>query len=100
MPGVGSMSMLAEPPVIDVDLKSQEFKEDPFPILSRMRREGPLIRIRIPFFGRVWMATTYEAVNDLLRDHLRFMQSPTAAGHRGMGAVLRWLPRSLKPLAT
>jgi cytochrome P450 len=46
------------------------------------------------------MATSYDAVNDLLRDHHRFVQSPATAGNRGMGAIVRWLPRGLKPLAT
>ncbi len=94
------MSTRIEPPVLEVDLRSPEFKQNPFPELARLRGAGPVIRVRIPFFGKVWMATTYEAVNDLLRDHVRFMQSPTAAGNRGMGTVLRWLPRSLKPLAS
>lgn len=46
------------------------------------------------------MATTYDAVNDLLRDHHQFVQSPTAAGNRWMGTLLRWLPRTLRPIAT
>ena len=82
------------------DLASPAFKRDPFPTYARMREQGPVIRVRLPLLGEVWMATTHEAVNDLLRDHARFVQSPATAGHRGMGTVVRWLPRSLKPLAT
>jgi hypothetical protein len=66
----------------------------------KMRERGPVIRVRLPLFGSVRMATTYEAVNDLLRDHQRFAQDPTAAGHRWMGAIVRWLPWALLPLAT
>jgi cytochrome P450 len=65
-----------------------------------MRELGPVIRVRLPLFGEVWLATTYEAVNDLLRDHHRFVQSPITAGNRWMGAIVRWLPGALKPLAT
>jgi hypothetical protein len=36
-----------------------------------MREEGPVIRVRLPVLGMVWMGTTYHAVNDLLRDHAR-----------------------------
>src|SRR4051794_31333219 len=93
------MSIDLEPPAVEIDLTSQAFKRDPFPTLARMRELGPVIRVRIPLFGKVWMATTYDAVNDLLRDHHRFVQSPATAGNRGMGAIVRWLPRSLKPLA-
>ena len=91
------MSATAEPLAVRIDLTSQAFKQNPFPTLARMRELGPVIRVRFPLFGKVWMATTYDAVNDLLRDHHRFVQSPTAAGNRWMGAIVRWLPRSLEP---
>jgi len=51
-------------------------------------------------FGNIWMATTYDAVNDLLRDHPRFVQNPATAGNRWMGRIVRWLPGGLRPLAT
>jgi cytochrome P450 len=94
------MSIAAESPAIAVDLTSQAFKENPFPTLARMREAGPVIRIRFPLFGQVWMATTYEAVNDLLRDHRQFVQNPASAGNPWMNRLIRWLPRTLKPLAT
>jgi cytochrome P450 len=89
---------LHEPPVLRFDVTSQAFKHNPFPTLAQMRAAGPVIRVRLPILGATWMATTYDAVNDLLREHHRFLQNPAAAGHRWMGAIVRWLPRSLKPL--
>lgn len=86
-------------PAAEFDFCSQDFKQNPFPTLERMRELGPVIRTKFPFFGSVWMATTYDAVSELLRDHHQFVQNPTAAGNRWMGAVLRWLPRTLKPLS-
>jgi cytochrome P450 len=65
-----------------------------------MRELGPVIRARLPLFGTVWLATTNDAVHDLLRDHRRFVQSPAAAGNRWMRALIRWLPRTLQPLST
>lgn len=94
------MSSAKEPPAVPIDLTSRAFKENPFPTLARIREAGPVIRIRFPILGKVWMATTYDAVNDLLRDHHQFLQNPGAAGNRWMGALLRWLPRTLRPLAT
>jgi cytochrome P450 len=94
------MPNIAEPPALAIDFASQAFKENPFPALARLRAAGPLVRVRFPFFGKVWMATTYEAVSDLLRDHQRFVQNPTAAGNPWMRTLLRWLPRTLQPLAT
>ena len=85
---------------VKLDLRSQAFKRDPFPTLAQMRAAGPVIRTRVWLFGDVWMATTYESVNDLLRDHHQFMQNPTAAGNRWMASLLRWVPRGLRPLTT
>lgn len=82
------------------DLSSLEMKEQPFPMLARMREAGPLIRARLSFFGEVWLATTFESVNELLRDHDRFVQNPVLAGNRLMAGIIYWLPRSLRPIAT
>ena len=79
------MSIVKESRAVEFDLTSTAFKRDPFPTFARMGEQGPVIRVRIPLVGEVWMATTYEAVNDLLRDHPRFVQSPVTAGNRGMG---------------
>ena len=89
-----------EPPQVQVDLSSQAFKQDPVAALAMLRDAGPLVRVRVPIFGKIWLATTYDAVNELLRDHQRFLQNPAAAGHRWMGLLLRWLPRSLRPVTT
>src|SRR5262245_31866066 len=90
----------AEARAIAIDITSPTFKENPFPTLAQMREAGPVVRVRFPLFGKVWMATTYEAVSDLLRDHRQFVQNPTSAGNSWMKTLLRWLPRTLKPLAT
>lgn len=84
----------------EFDLNSQAFKRDPFPTLARMLESGPMIRAKIPIFGKVWMATTHDAVNELLRDHARFTQSPSTAGNLGMGRLMRWMPGALRPLTT
>ena len=88
------------PPVLRLDLSSQAFKRDPFPTLARMRELGPVIRARLALFGTVWLATTYDAVHELLHDHRRFGTSPVTAGNRWMASLLRWLPRTLQPLST
>lgn len=101
MPYDGVMaSSTTDPAFLRCDLSSQAFKEDPFPILARMRELGPVIRARLPLFGTVWLATTNDAVHDLLRDHRRFVQSPAAAGNRWMRSLIHWLPRTLQPLST
>lgn len=92
------LTLTQSPSTLRVDLTSQAFKRDPLPTLARLREAGPVARVRVPLFGHVWMATTYDAVNDVLRDHRRFLQNPTTAGHRGMGWLLRLLPGNIQPL--
>lgn len=94
------MTIAIEPPTLPVDFSSQSFKENPFPTLAQMRDAGPVIRVRFPLFGKIWMATTHEAVSELLRDHDRFVQNPAAGGNAWMKTLLRWLPGTLKPLTT
>lgn len=83
---------------LQLDFCSQAAKRNPFPLWRRLRDTGPVVRVQVPIFGTVWMATTYAAVNELLRDHHRFVQDPATAGHRWMAALRRWLPQSLRPL--
>jgi cytochrome P450 len=82
------------------DLRNPALKTNPFPVLAQMRAAGPIVRARMPVIGSVWLATTYDAVNDLLRDHHNFVQNPATAGNRWMAGLFRWLPRALRPLAT
>ncbi len=94
------MTTAAEPSALAIDFTSPHFKENPFSALAAMRDAGPVIRMRFPLFGKVWVATTFEAVSELLRDHRQFVQNPTSAGNLWMKTLVRWLPRTLKPLAT
>ena len=59
--------------ILDIDLVSQSFMRDPFPTLARLREAGPVVRVKLPFLGKTWLATTHEAVNKVLKDdeHVR-----------------------------
>jgi cytochrome P450 len=81
-----------------IEFCSQAAKQNPFPLWRKLREAGPLVRLQVPIFGTVWMATTHDSVSELLRDHHRFVQDPATAGHRWMVTLRRWLPRSLRPL--
>lgn len=83
---------------VRVDWTSQSFKQNPFPALARLCAAGPLVRTRVPLLGKVWIATTYDAVSELLRDHHRFTQNPATAGLNMMAVILWCLPRNLRPL--
>ena len=73
------------------DILSAEFKANPFPTLARMREAGPVIRTKIPILGRIWMVTTYQAVNELLRDHRSFVRDGCNAGKKKLLDFQWWL---------
>ncbi len=89
-----------EPVIVPFAPCSQAFKQDPFPTLAALRAQGPLIRVRLPLLGKVWMATTYNAVNDLLRDHRRFLNNPAGAGKGATPLIMRWATRVFPALTT
>lgn len=81
------------------DLTSQNFKRDPFSTLTRIREAGPLVRVRLPMIGEIWMATTYESVTTLMRDQEKFVLEPRHAGRKGMPGIFRWMPWTFRLLA-
>ncbi len=56
-----------------------------------MREAGPVVRTKLPIIGKTWMATTYEAVNDLLRDQERFVRDGRNAGKSKFTDLQWWI---------
>lgn len=81
------------------DILSPAFHADPFPELDRMLAEGPVVRVRLPLFGRTWLALTHDACTSLLKDHQTFARDPANAGSRTQARILMGLPRTLRLLA-
>jgi cytochrome P450 len=84
--------------IIHLDLVSQAFKRDPLPTFERMRRAGPVIRSKLPLIGRCWLATTYEATADVLKNKDDFVLDPSHAGRKYFAGIRWWMPRSLRRL--
>jgi hypothetical protein len=64
-----------------------------------MLERGPVVRTRVPLFGTLWMATTYEAISELLRDRQTLVREPRSAGMPSLANLPWWFPRSMQPLA-
>jgi cytochrome P450 len=84
---------------LDIDLTSQSFMRNPFPTLTQLRWAGAVVRMKVPFLGKTWMATTYAAVTEVLRDDRTFVRSPKNAGKKQIAGMRWWMPRSLRLLA-
>src|SRR5262249_49956123 len=80
-------------------LVSQKFNRNPWATYALMRELGPLVHARLPFIGETWLATTDEAVREVLRDQEIFVQQPEHAGRRRMAGMQWWMPRMMLVLA-
>lgn len=87
--------------ILKIDLASQSFLRNPIPTLARMREAGPVVRVKLPFLGQTWVATTHEAVNEVLKDDRTFVRDARNAGKpNAMGfRWWAWLPRPLRVLS-
>jgi cytochrome P450 len=84
---------------LNIDLVSQAFMRDPFPTLARLREAGPLVRMKLPFLGKTWIATTHETVNEVLKDDRTFVRDARNAGQPQLVGLRWWMPRTLRVLS-
>ena len=75
-----------------IDLTSLEYRAKPFEAFGRLRDMGPLVPARIPLLGDIWLATTYAAVDELLKNDKLFCRDP-----RNAGKNFYWLFQLLMP---
>ena len=78
------------------DLSAIEYRERPFEAFGRLRDQGPIVRGRVfPLMGKVWLVTTYAAVDELLKNDKLFCRDPRNAGRSFV--MLQVLVRMLMP---
>jgi cytochrome P450 len=82
-----------------IDLVSQAFARDLFPTYARLREAGPVFQTRLPLMGKIWVATTYQAASEVLKDDETFVMDAKKAGKTLFSGVLRLMPRTLRVLA-
>ena len=81
----------------DVDLSSQEFRADPYPLYARWRAETPVFRTTLADKQSAWIVTRYDDVLTVLKDE-RFAKDKTQALSPEQLARLPWTPSVFKPL--
>jgi cytochrome P450 len=79
-------------------LTDPAFLDDPTDTLAQMRAEGPLVQVRVPMLGNIWMTTTDAATRALLKAPDVFVRDPTPITGRSLAQRFWWMPRSVKPL--
>lgn len=82
--------------IVTVDISSQDYLRNPAASLARLREMGPLVEIRFPIIGRVWITTTQEVAGRVLKDSETF----TLRKNGGAIAGLRWwMPGIIRTMA-
>ena len=71
---------------LGIDFTSQDFFRDPIAALDKLRAAGPVVDVRVPMIGRVWMTTTQEMASRVLKDNQVF----TLRKDDGAVAGMRW----------
>jgi cytochrome P450 len=90
----GATYHLSKP--LDFDIVSARSKQDPAPVFAAMRQAGPVIPIRLPFVGRVWVTTTHAATEAMVKDNGLFVQEGRHAGKSGVAGFSWWMPKPIK----
>jgi len=80
------------------DIGGAAFKADPFPTLAATREAGPVIPVKLPLVGKVWLTTTHAATSAMVKDNLSFVQEGRHAGKSGPPGLRWWMPRSARLL--
>ncbi len=82
-----------------VDLTAIEYRATPFEAFGRLRRMGTVVPVRLPLLGKIWLVTTYDAVNDVLKDDQRFCRDPRNAGRTNFLMFQLMLPGLFRQLS-
>lgn len=79
-----------------LDFTNQDYFRDSAARLAKLRAAGPVVEVKFPIVGKVWVTTTYEAAGRVLKDNRTF----TLRKDGGAVAGLRWwMPRTVRTLA-
>jgi cytochrome P450 len=76
-----------------------KYRQNAIESFRKLREQGEMLCVRLPMFGKVWLATTYQAVNEILKTPETFARDPKNAGRKNMIPFQWMMPRSLMALA-
>lgn len=81
--------------MLHMDFISQDYLRDPAAGLAKLRSAGPVVEVRFPIVGKVWITTTSELAARVLKDGETFTMRKD-----GRVAGLRWwMPNWIRALA-
>src|SRR5262245_22199975 len=82
---------------VRADFSSQDYFRDPAAGTERLRALGPIVEVRFPIIGKVWITTTQELAGRVLKDSETFTLRKADAS---LGGIAWWLPASIRAVAS
>jgi cytochrome P450 len=82
-----------------LNLSAIEYRSHPFESFGRLREQGPLVQVRMPIIGKLWLVTTYAACEEVLKNDKLFCRDPKNAGKRNFLLLMVLLPGVFRRLA-
>lgn len=79
-------------------LTDPSFLTDPTAQLAQMRAEGPLVRVKVPIIGKIWVTTTDAATRTLLKSPEVFRRDSEPITGKSLASRFWWMPGVIKPL--
>jgi cytochrome P450 len=79
-----------------LDFTNQDYFRSPAARLEKLRALGPVVEVKFPIIGKVWVTTTYEAAGRVLKDNQTFTLRKESGGIAGLRW---WMPRVVRTLA-
>jgi len=80
------------------NLNGLEIRQNPPQAFQEILDRGPVFRTRLPILGSSWVATSWTAVAELLRNSEDFVRDPRLAGRRNSTWIQCLLPRKIQRL--
>jgi cytochrome P450 len=78
------------------DFSSQDYLRNPAAGIGKLRPFGPVVEVRFPIIGKVWITTTQDLASRVLKDSETF----SMRSDQGVLAGLRWwMPASIRAMA-
>lgn len=74
---------------------NQSYFRDPTAEIERLRRSGPIVKVRFPIIGEVWITTTYEDAGRILKDSETFTLRKDGA----IAGLRWWMPGLIRAIA-
>jgi cytochrome P450 PksS len=78
-----------------MDFTSQDYLRNPAAGIARLRASGPVVEVRLPLIGRIWMTTTQALTDRVLKDSESF----TLRKNGGLAGMRWWVPGIFRTLA-